>query len=103
MRMKVFESGLPATSENLSTVYSHLKERGFLDLKGEAEPEPRRIEQAAPAVPAAPTPQRTRKTSGISTQSRPGIASASTEPSEHDLYTVPMEQLKQLSNKQTGV
>lgn len=104
MRMKLHELGLPVNESNLHQVYAHLKQKGFLDLKGEAEPEPepRQIEPAAAAVPAAPTPQRTKKASGISTQSRPAAAPASPEPSEHDLYTMPMEKLKLLANKQTG-
>jgi hypothetical protein len=104
MRMKLKEMGLPPTSENLSKAYSHLKQGGLLSLKGEEAhsdtngeaKEPERI-----ATPVAePTPQRTRKASGISTQSRPAAIPASTEPSEADAYNMPIDQLRNLANKQ---
>ena len=104
MKMKLAEMGLPGTSENLSKAYSHLKQSGLLTLKGEEAhadtddktKEPERIAQAK----VEPTQQRTKKTSGISTQSSRAVAPASTEPSEDDAYKLPMDQLLQLANKQ---
>ncbi len=104
MRMKLAELGLPVTSENLSKAYSHLKQSGLLTLKGEEAhsdtddktKEPERIAQAK----VEPTPQRTNKTSGISTQSRPSAVPQNTEPSEDDAYSMPLDKLRQLSNKQ---
>lgn len=98
MRLKLNELGLPVTSENLEKAYTHLKERGFLELRTE---EVSATGKAQEAPKAEATQQRTRKTSGISTQSSRAVPPANTEPSEHDLYTMPLEKLRALSNKQT--
>jgi hypothetical protein len=105
MRMKLAEMGLSATSENLHKVYLHLKERGFLELKGEEAhsdaidkaQEPERIAQPTRAEPIQ---QRTKKASGISTQSSRVVPPASTEPSLEDAYELPMDKLKLLANRQ---
>lgn len=93
--------GLPPTSENLHKAYLHLKESGFLALKSEGADtnakgkEPERIE-------TKPAAQVTRKTSGISTHTRPALTPASTEPSEDDAYKMPLHDLRRLANKQMG-
>ena len=104
MRMKLAELRLPVTSENLSKAYSQLKQSGLLLLKSEEAhvdatketKEPVRIEQ--PKAEAAQT--RTKKTSTISTHSRVTNAPVNTEPSEDELYKMPMEKLRELANKQ---
>lgn len=104
MRMKLAEMRLPVTSENLSKAYSHLKQSGLLTLKGEeanSEATEETVETeriARTKVEAAP--QRTRKTSTIGTHSRTTAAPVSTDPSEADLYNMPLDKLKELANKQ---
>jgi hypothetical protein len=104
MRMKLTELRLPVTSENLSKAYSHLKTSGLLVLKGEkanseATEETEETERIAqPKVDTAP--QRTRKTSTIGTHSRTTAAPVSTDPSEADLYKMPLEELRNRANKQ---
>lgn len=104
MRMKLAELGLPATSENLSKAYLHLKQSGLLTLKGEEAnavtdgkaKEPARIEQPK----EEPTQQRTKKVSGISTHNRTANVPVSTEPSEDEAYSMPLDKLRGLANKQ---
>lgn len=104
MKMKLAELRLPITSENLSKAYSSLKNRGFLRLKGEEAHADATKETAAtsriekPAVEVAQT--RTKKTSGISTHSRTTTVPLNTEPSEDELYKMPMDKLRELANKQ---
>lgn len=106
MKMKLAELGLQVTSENLSKAYSSLKQSGLLLLKSEEAhadtddktKEPDRIVQ--PKVEA--TPLRTKKTSTIGTHSRVTTVPVNTEPSEDELYKMPMDKLKQLANKQLG-
>lgn len=104
MNAEIIQLGLPVTSENLHKAYSQLKQGGFLELKGEEAnadtddkaKEPERIAQAKVEA----TQQRTKKASGISTQSSRTAAPANTEPSEDDAYNMPLDKLKQLANKQ---
>lgn len=104
MRMKLAELGLPATSENLSKAYSHLKQSGLLVLKSEeanseATEKTEETERIVPPkVDAAP--QRTKKTSTIGTHSRTTAVPVSTEPSEADLYKMPLEELRARANRQ---
>lgn len=104
LTMKLAQMGnLPVTSENLHKAYLQLKASGLLRLKGgdvnaDAMLEPDATERIAqPKVTVAQT--RTRGTSsGISSHGRPAARPA--EPSEADLYNMPMEKLRELSNKQ---
>lgn len=103
MKMKLAELGLPVTSENLHRAYLDLKKSGLLVLKSEeahADPAPRaeateRIAQPTPEV----TQTRTRRSSGVSSHSR-RAAPATQEPSEDEAYKMPLDQLRQLANKQ---
>lgn len=104
MRMKLAEMRLPATSENLSKAYLALKQSGLLTLKGEkanseATEETEETERIAPPKVEA-APQRTRKTSTIGTHSRTTAAPVSTDPSEAELYKMPLEELRARANKQ---
>lgn len=94
MRMKLNELRLPVTEENLSSAYSHLKAKGLLTLKAEPEPEPQIVQ-----VKAEPVPQRVRKSS-IGTHSRSASVPVNAETSEADAYKMPLEQLRELANKQ---
>lgn len=104
MRMKLAELGVPATSENLHKAYLHLKESGLLTLKSEEAnadtdgktKEPERIAQPK----EEPAQQRTKKVSGISTHNRAAAVAVNTEPSEDELYKMPMDELKNRANKQ---
>lgn len=100
MKAKLDELRLPITSENLHKVYLLLKESGGLTLKGDGpgtvSKEP---ERTAPPV-AEPASRVTKKTSGISSHSRPTAAPANTEPSEADAYNMPIDKLRDLANKQ---
>lgn len=106
MRMKLAEMRLPVTSENLHKAYLQLKAGGLLTIKGEeahseATEETEVKERIAPPrVEAAP--QRTRRASTIGTHSRTTAAPVSTEPSEAELATMPMEKLRILANRQMG-
>lgn len=103
MRMKLAELGLPVTSENLHRAYLDLKPSGLLKLKSEeahAEPAPKPKATERIAQPEAEVAQqRTRKGSGVSTQAR-AVVSQSQEPSEDEAYTMPMEKLRNLANRQ---
>lgn len=104
MKMKLAEMRLPITSETLSKAYSSLKQSGLLLLKGEEAhadatdetTDTSRIER--PKV--EPTQTRTKKASTISTHNRVAATPVNTEPSEDELYKMPMDKLRELANKQ---
>ncbi len=90
-------------TENLHRAYLNLKKSGLLVLKGEeahADPtqKPAATERIAqPRAEAADT--RTRRGSGISSHGRPA-AVPKTELSEDELRQMPLEKLREISNKQ---
>jgi hypothetical protein len=91
---------LDYTSENLHKAYSTLKNRGLLSLKGEegaSGNETQREERIS--QPEVEVAQKTQRSFSINTHNRvpPPI---NTEPSEDDLYSMPLDKLKILSNKQ---
>jgi hypothetical protein len=90
MRMQLAELGLPATSENLHRAYQLLSESRLLAPK-----EPVRTEQ--PRTGVAP---RGRRVSTISSHSRATAVPINTDPSEAELYRMPIDELKDLANKQ---
>lgn len=101
--MKLAIRGQEVTSENLHKAYLQLKADGLLDLKGseadaDATKKPEATERIAqPKVEAAQA--RTRgTTSGISSHGRPVARPA--EPSEADLYKMPLEELREKANRQ---
>jgi hypothetical protein len=103
--MRLAMQGKAVTSETLHKAYLELKESGLLELQDEkakrdgqdtTKQEADRIENQP--VETVTTP-RTRKASGISTQNRPAVRPV-TEPTEDEAYTMPMEQLRALANKQ---
>lgn len=96
--------GEERTVESFEKAYQDLKSRGLLTLKGkeahaDTEPTPTQ-ERIAPKVEQEVTPQRTKKESGLSTRNRSSAAPKSSEPSEDDLYKLPMDQLAQLANRE---
>jgi hypothetical protein len=106
MRMKLAELQLSVTPENLHKAYSELRQDGALTLKGEAAPEKRSndIQPGNTAEPqriiSAPSAPPTRRTSGISTHGRPATMPANNEPSEEAAYTMPLEELRKLADRQ---
>jgi hypothetical protein len=103
MKMKLADLGLPMTSENLHRAYLDLKKSGLLVLKGEeahADPTPTPAATERIAQPRAEaTETRTRRSSGISTHGRPA-AQPKTDFSEDELRAMPLEKLREISNKQ---
>lgn len=93
------------TAESFEKAYQELKSSGLLRLKGEEahsgteQPKPKEERIVRPKAEDV-TPPRTRKESGVSTHSRPAALPTSTGPSEDELYSMPMEKLRDLANKQ---
>lgn len=82
---------LPATVETLTKAYTELNADGLLAAK------PAEKAEAATEVVTRPKP----KSSGLST--RGGAPKpAATQPTEKDLYTMPLAQLRNMANKQAG-
>jgi 23S rRNA pseudoU1915 N3-methylase RlmH len=101
--MKLAIRGKAITTENLHEAYLDLKDSGLLELRTEGEnsvqesqPEQVRIEPKTPAK--APT-QGTKKSSGLSTQSRPAPV-ASTNFSEDEAYALPLAELRKRAEAQ---
>ena len=89
--------------EGMNKAYQDLNESGLLQVKGEeasveqkAEAERQRIAAEAAALLSS---QRTKKASGISTHHRSTVV-PTTEPSEDELNSMPLDKLRQLANKQ---
>lgn len=87
--------------EGMNKAYQDLNESGLLQVKGEEaghgqdEDRPEtRTEEKAEVI----SPRVTKKASGLSTHRRTPVAVA-TQPSEDELYSMPLEKLRQLSNK----
>lgn len=89
--------------EGFNKAYTDLNESGLLQVKGaeagdeqkKAEAEAQRIADAAEAASS----QRTKKSSGISTQRRTATPVVA-EPSEEDMYALPLEELRKRANQQ---
>ena len=88
------------TSENLHKAYSTLKLRGLLSLKGEEEASGNHGQREERiAHPEAEVAQKTQRSFSVNTHNRVP-PSVNTEPTEEDLYSMPLEKLKALSNRQ---
>lgn len=90
------------TLENLEKAYQDLNESGLLEVKGEEaghgqeeEKSETRIEQQAVVNP----PRVTKKASGVSTHSKT-VVPQSAEPSEDELYSMPLDEVRRRANKQ---
>ena len=96
--------GAPVTPETLHKAYLELKDGGLLELKdkeanaGQEEQELANERIASTRENVKPTPQ-TKRESGLSTRNRPTVPSKSQEPSEDDLYSMPLDQLRTQANK----
>jgi hypothetical protein len=94
------------TEENLEKAYQDLKKSGLLNLKseeadGSTEVVTKDAERIAqPEVKATQT-RSLKKSSTVSTKGRPAPV-VKTEPSEDDLYKMPLDKLRDLANKQLG-
>jgi hypothetical protein len=101
--MQLALAGRDVTVENLEKAYQTLSAKGLLATgKGKQGSEQEEEEQAASAIPAkqvTTTPsQTTKKSSGL--KSRNPVPTKSSEPSEADLLSMPLDKLKELANKQ---
>jgi hypothetical protein len=91
------------TLENFEKAYQDLSESGLLEVKGEeasaeqkkADAEAQRIADAAEAASS----QRTRKASGISTHRATSVPRTA-EPTEDDMYKMPLDELRAAAEKQ---
>lgn len=82
-------------AQALEDAYKDLSESGLLQLKSEEdEPEP------APARPASPPASAPRRSSSLSSRARSFTPPKSTEPSEEDLYSMPLDKLRELAEKE---
>lgn len=98
------------TVESFNKAYDDLTASGLLDLKGneahagQEQPKPKAERIAQPKVEEV-TSQRTKKGSGVSTQSRPTAGPTNTEPSEDELYDpskYSLDEIKRRANAQLG-
>jgi hypothetical protein len=89
--------------DGFKKAYTDLHESGLLQVKGveagdeqkKAEAEAQRIADAAEAASS----QRTKRSSGISTQ-RKTAAPVAAEPSEEDMYALPLAEIRKRANQQ---
>lgn len=102
MRMRLAELGLPLTTDNLHQAYSHLQQIGALTLRRGTDSRTEESRRTVEPAKVELVPQRTKKASGISTQSSRAVPPANTEPSLEDAYELPMDKLKLLANRQMG-
>lgn len=107
MQMQFKEMGIawpPKSSDELTKAYLKLKESGLLILRTEGAHSDTTGKESGkrgiPEPPPEPTPQRTKKVTTIGTQNRTTVTPANTEPSEDELYNMPLDKLRNLSNKQ---
>lgn len=86
----------------LTKAYQDLSESGLLDTKGEEASGEQGKDKSATGIPPKTdvTPsQRTRKGSGLSTH-RSTPAARTAEPTEDDMYSMPLEELRKKANQQ---
>jgi hypothetical protein len=93
------------TEEGLEKAYQNLKASGLLKLKSPeasatTEDKGADTERIAQPEPEAPQPRSPRKGSTISVRNRGTVTPISTQPTEDELYSMPLEKLKELANKQ---
>lgn len=92
------------TSEGLEKAYSSLAKSGLLVLKTEGADDA--TDAAATATQrtvetdASATQQRSPRSSGISTRNRPAAPVTNQQPSMDEAYSMPLETLRELANKQ---
>lgn len=102
--MKLALQGTAMNGDDFHKAYLHLKKSRLLDLKGEeAHADTNgKTKEAEPTVQAKveTTQQRTRKGSGVSTQSRTATPKPTTELSEDEIAKLSDDQLRDLANKQ---
>lgn len=92
------------TEESLEKAYQSLKASGLLRIKAEeaggtTEAEAEETERLARPKVEATQPRSPKKASTVSTRGA-GSPAVKTGPSEDELYSMPMEKLKQISNEQ---
>jgi hypothetical protein len=75
-----------------------LSASGLLQLK-DVEAEPVKKEEKQVEKPAVQVQAHTRRASGLSSRARTATAPRNTEPSEDDLYSMPMDQLKEMARR----
>jgi hypothetical protein len=83
----------------IEEAYADLKESGLLEIKDtEAEPAKKEAPVEKPVVLVATN---TRKASGLSSRARTVTQPRNTEPTEEDLYNMPLDKLRELGMKQS--
>ena len=102
--MQLAMTGKEVTAENLEKAYQTLVGKGLLPTgKGKqnsVQKDDAQAEQGITAEPVTKTsPQGTKKASGL--KARNVVPVKSQEPSEDELYSMPMDKLLELSNKQS--
>lgn len=102
--MTLAMQGHQLSAESLEKAYLDMKAKGLLEFKSgkqgseqeEAEqPKPGITEQAVTKNPS----QGTKKASSLSTKNRNPVPVKSNEPSEDELYSMPLDKLRELGNK----
>lgn len=92
------------TSEGLEKAYSSLAKSGLLVLKTEGADDATagkvEVTQRTVEPTTEPTQQRSSRSSGISTRNRPAAPVTNQQPSLDEAYSLPMDKLRELANKQ---
>jgi hypothetical protein len=101
---RLHPSATEFTSEGLEKAYSSLAKSGLLVLKTEgaddaADGKVEVIERTAQPTTET-TQQRSPRSSGISTRNRPAAPVTNQQPSMDEAYSIPLETLRELANKQ---
>lgn len=81
----------------LEEAFLDLSESGLLELKNAEVPEP--VKETPPPAKPVQVAAHTRRASGLSSRARTATTPRNTEPTEDDLYSMPLEQLKELARK----
>lgn len=87
----------------LANAYNDLKESGLLELKSSettVAKEPTGTESSRIGKTEEVVPQQRRRASSISSRGRVNAPVKKTEPDEAELYSMPLEKLRELANKQ---
>lgn len=86
----------------LENAYRDLSENGLFETKSQSVPvakEPTETEVSRIGKPGEVVPQQRRKGSSISTRGRSSVPAKNTEPTLDDLYSMPLDKLRELANK----
>lgn len=82
----------------LEEAYLDLSESGLLQLKSEEAAPAAEVEKSEPVKEAVKVVAHTRRASGLAQRSA-AVSRRTTEPTEEELYNMPLERLKELANR----